>query len=243
MSSLLSDPRAFIAFLIAIGIVLAAGIYLLYRKRVKNMRIAAAHSRPADRGMAGHGDHVAPPYPENPNPEKDGNSQAVAPKFTIFQKQSEPGIDLLRAILILLSLVVALALVLTLLPQSAVDSIEQYLQSRYSTAPPERIAFLYLGDQVLESQIRIRGAVRNITAMPLERLDAIVRFYARDRSLLETVIVRMDKETIAPNDIARFELLYPNNGPEFAGYSAEFKTRQGATVPFKDLRRLPVQSK
>lgn len=77
----------------------------------------------------------------------------------------------------------------------------------------------------------------------MERLDAIVRFYAQDRSLLETNIVRMNKETIGPNEIAQFELVYPSGRIGFAGYSAEFKLRQGPTVPYRDLRKLPVQSK
>ena len=79
------------------------------------------------------------------------------------------------------------------------------------------------------SQFHIRGVVRNITASPIEQLDAVVRFYAQDRSLLETIIVRMDKETIGPNEIAQFELVYPNDRLEFAGYSTEFKLRQGET--------------
>ena len=68
-----------------------------------------------------------------------------------------------------------------------------------------------------------------------------MRFYTQDRSLLETTIVRMDKETIGPNEIAQFELVYPNDRLEFAGYSTEFKLRQGELVPYKDLRKLPVQ--
>jgi len=151
--------------------------------------------------------------------------------------------DLLRAFLIILSLAAAAALMLTLLPQSTVDRIGQYLESRHRTAQPEKIAFLYLGDQTIDNQFHIRGAVRNITASPIEQMDAVVRFYAQDRSLLETIIVRMDKETIGPREIAQFKLVYPNDRPGFAGYSAEFKLRQGKTVPYQDLRRLPVQQK
>jgi hypothetical protein len=151
--------------------------------------------------------------------------------------------DLVRALLIALSLVVAAALVLMLLPQPTVDKIAHYLESRHQTARPEKIAFLYLGDEIANNQFHIRGVVRNITASPIEQLDAVVRFYTQDRSLLETAIVRMDKQTIGPNEIARFELVYPNDRLEFAGYSTEFKSRQGEIVPYKDLRKLPVQEK
>ena len=159
-----------------------------------------------------------------------------APKFTTFQKRSGMAKDLARALLIALSLVVAAALVLVLLPQPTVDKVAQHLESRHQTAQPEKIAFLYLGDEIVNSQFHIRGAVRNITASPIEQLDAVVRFYTQDRSLLETTIVRMDKETIGPNEIAQFELVYPNDRLEFAGYSTEFKLRQGEFVPYKDLR-------
>lgn len=164
-----------------------------------------------------------------------------APKFTTFRKRSGMATDLARALLILLSLVVAAALVLVLLPQPTVDKIAQYLESRKQTARPEKIVFLYLGDEIANGQFHIRGVVRNITASPIEQLDAVVRFYTQDRSLLETTIVRMDKETIGPNEIAQFELVYPNDRLEFSGYSTEFKLRQGELVPFKDLRKLPVR--
>ena len=164
-----------------------------------------------------------------------------APKFTTFQKRSGMAKDLARALLIALSLVVAAALILVLLPQPTVDKVAQYLESRHQTARPEKIAFLYLGDEIVNSQFHIRGAVRNITGSPIEQLDAVVRFYTQDRSLLETTIVRMDKETIGPNEIAQFELVYPNDRLEFAGYSTEFKLRQGELVPYKDLRKLPVR--
>ena len=174
----------------------------------------------------------------------DGPSKEPAgPKFTTFQSRSGLAMDLLRALLIVLSLTAAAAIVLVALPQSTADSLVQYLESRRSSARPEKIAFLYLGDQMSDSNFRIRGAVRNIAPSPLEQLDAVVRFYAKDRSLLETVIVRMDKETIGPNEIARFELVYPGDRLGFAAYSAEFKMRQGEVVPYKDLRKARMQSK
>jgi len=94
---------------------------------------------------------------------------------------------------------------------------------------------------MLDNQIHIRGAVRNITAAPIEQLDAVVRFYAQDRSLLETIIVRMDREIIGPNEIARFELVYPNDRMGFAAIQPS-STAPGAKVPYSDWRRMPVQA-
>lgn len=192
LSSVISDPRIFIALLLSAGIILAA-------------------------------------------------QGTEAPKFTTFQKRSGMARDLLRALLIALSLVVAAALVLLLLPQPAVDTIVQNLESRHQTARPDKIAFLYLGDEIVNSQFHIRGVVRNITTAPIEQLDAVVRFYAEDRSLLETTIARMNKETIGPDEIAQFELIYSSDHLGFAGYSTEFKLRQGERVPYKDLRKLSVR--
>ena len=110
-------------------------------------------------------------------------------------------------------------------------------------ARPEKIAFLYLGDEVKGTEFQIRGVVRNISPVPIEQLDAAVRFYAHDGTILETTVVRMSKETIAPDEIAQFELVYPNYRMEFAKYSVEFKLREGALVPYKDMRHRaePVQ--
>jgi len=229
--------------LIAAGIILAAGIFFLYRNKLKSIRIAAANSRSANQSIAEHREQATPLHPEDPAPEGGPVQRTEAPKFTTFQKRSGLGADLLRALLIVLSLAVAAALVLTLLPQSRVDKIGQYLESRHRTAHPEKIALLYLGDQIIDSQFRIRGAVRNISASPMEQMDAVVHFYAPNRSLLETVIVRMDRVTINPNEIAQFELIYPDDRLRLGGYSIEFKLRQGEIVPYRDLRKLPVQSK
>ena len=116
----------------------------------------------------------------------------------------------------------------------------QGLQSRHAGASPEKIALLYLGDETMEGTLRIRGIVRNITADPIEKLDAAIRFFARDGNLLETILVRMDKETIAPDEIARLELVVPNHTMEYAGYALEFKLRQGETVAYKDMRETRI---
>ena len=238
MSSILSDPKIFVAGLILVGLVLAAGIYVLYRRRLRSIRSARAAGFPGE-----------PPETESPVAPDDAQTTAgppravEGPRFTTFQKRSGLAADLARALLLVSSLAVAAALILVLLPQPAMDRMVGSLEARRRTANPEKIAFLYLGDAIIDSRFHIRGVIRNITADPIERLDAVVRFYARDRSLLETTVVRMNRETIGPSEIARFELVYPRERLDFAGYSAEFKLRQGAIVPYRDMRSLPVQSK
>jgi hypothetical protein len=56
-------------------------------------------------------------------------------------------------------------------------------------------------------------------------------------------VVRMNKETIAPDEVAQFELVYPNYKGDFASYSVEFKLRQGPLVRYKDMRGTRTQSK
>ena len=170
------------------------------------------------------------------------SQETEAPAFVTLQKRPWMMIDLLRVLLILLSLAAAGGLVLVLLPQPSVERMVQWLQARHTVANPEQIAFLYLGHETTNNELHIRGVVRNITAMPIEKLDAIVRFYAHDGSLLETTVVRMSKETIGPNEIGQFDLVNPNYRSGFASYSVEFKLRQGLIVPYKDLRTMQARS-
>ncbi len=174
-------------------------------------------------------------------PEAPADSEATSqapeePAFITLDRHSRMTADLFRALLALLSLVVAAGLVLVLLPQPAVDRVADRLRARHGIAPPEKIEFLYLGDEVKGTGFLIRGVVRNISPVPIEKLDAAVRFYAHDGTMLETTVVRMSTETIDPGKIARFELLYPNYSGEFGSYSVEFKLRQGSLVPYKDMR-------
>jgi hypothetical protein len=46
----------------------------------------------------------------------------------------------------------------------------------------------------------------------------------------------MNKEKIAPDEIARFDLSYPDYKMEFASYAVEFVLRRGDPVPYKDMR-------
>ena len=149
---------------------------------------------------------------------------------------------LLRALLILLSIVVAAGFLLILLSPSTTERFVEDLKSRSNAPGQEMIAFLYLGHEIQNDEFHIRGVVRNITTEPIEKLDAVVRLYSHNRELLETDIVRMDKETIEPDEVAQFELVYPNYQSEFSSYSVEFKLRQGAFVPYKDMRGLQEQS-
>jgi len=100
----------------------------------------------------------------------------------------------------------------------------------------EKIALIYLADEFTDEAFRIRGVIRNIADDPAERIDAVVRLYNNGRALLETVVVRLDKEIIAPNDFARLELKVPGDNKEFAGYAVEFKLREGGIIPYKDMR-------
>ncbi len=146
-------------------------------------------------------------------------------------------VDIMRGVLILLAVVVALGFALLIIPQGSVDRFSAYLQSRSTNEPfYEKIAFLYLGDEVRDDEFEISGAVRNITTEPIEQLDAVLRLYSASGELLETAVVRMDKDKIAPDEVAQFHLVYPHYDRRFGSYAVEFKLRQGGFVPYKDMR-------
>jgi hypothetical protein len=193
---------------------------------------------------------------EKPDPSTDGNPQTSkepgtlgkgpitqkGPTLQTLPQKPSSFFALLRVLLILLSIVVAAGFLLILLSQSATERFVEDLKSRSNAPDHEMIAFLYLGHEIQNDEFHIRGVVRNITTEPIEQLDAVVRLYSHNRELLETDIVRMDKETIEPDEVAQFELVYPNYQSEFSSYSVEFKLRQGAFVPYKDMRGLQEQS-
>jgi hypothetical protein len=158
------------------------------------------------------------------------------PSFEVLGKRPGPMWDLIRAALLVLALIVAAALTLVALPQSAVDKLTGRIQARHASAQQEKIALLYLGDDMSGSDFRIRGLVRNISDSELEKLDAAVRLYSHDGTILETTVVRMNKESIAPSETAQFELVYPNYRMDFGSYSVDFKLRQGSPVDYKDMR-------
>ena len=163
-------------------------------------------------------------------------SQPEAPAFVTIQRKPWLLGDLVRVILVLLSVIVAAGLVLIILPQPTIDKMTKDLQARQGESQPDKVALLFLGDEAKENEFRIRGVVRNISTDQLEQLDTAVRLYSHDGTILETAIVRMNKETIAPDEVAQFELVYPNYKNDIMKYSVEFKLRDGALVPYKDLR-------
>jgi hypothetical protein len=230
LNSAILNPGILKYLLIALGILLAAVILILDRRRSRRLKKMSGSSNlpNAEKQMQ------QPPA----RPTASGASQSAGtPAFGTMEKRPWMLADLFRVLLILLSLVVAAGFVLILLPQPSVDKIAQNFESRKSGGRQEKIAFLYLGDEIANNELHIRGVVRNITTAPIEQLDAAVRLYATDRTtLLETTITRMNKETIAPDEIAQFELIYPNYRSEFGSYSVDFKLRQGDPMPYKDMR-------
>ncbi len=242
LTSIISDPKIFKIVLVVIGVICIAAIYFASRKKVIGVKKAKGPL------LLLHLDKEGPPLTESlsSQPTEDANAAIPpAPPASAFAApQRRPWVlaDLFRALLIILSLVVAAGFALILLPQPTVDKMAQDLRARNKGSQQEKIAFLYLGDQIENDEFRVRGVVRNITTAPLEQLDAAVRFFSHDGNILETTVVRMNKDTIAPDETAQFELVYPNYKMQFASYAVEFKLRQGDLVPYKDMRTNRAQS-
>jgi len=187
----------------------------------------------------GHSTSEEAPASETPRkPAEDSLAGAAVPepRFEILGRRPGLAWDLLRAALIVLALILAAGFTLVVLPQSTVDRMAANIEARHGSAQQEKIALLYLGDDLNGNDFRIRGLVRNISIAPIEQLDATVRFYSHDGTILETTVVRMNKETIDPNETAQFELVYPNYKMDFGSYSVDFKLRQGTSVDYKDMR-------
>jgi len=243
MSALLLDPSKLRVTLFTIGVVAALLAYVLYRVRLR--RTGEASSGPVillnlDKPPALPAEEktVAPDVSPAPAPPAVPPA-APASSYTIQTLQSRPSLamDLLRVGLVILALVVAAGFILIVLPQRAVDTMSQDLQARSGIAPKQDlVALLYLGDEVKDKEFHVRGVVRNITTQPIEKLDASIRLYGSGGSLLETAIVRMDKETFAPDETAEFHLVYLNYDMQFSRYAVDFKLRQGDLVPYKDMR-------
>ncbi len=236
------EPSIFVILLISLGVLGIAAIFLSYYRREKHLnesRNSGVHFRKDDRESAALNESEASLSPGNPSAL---DSSSRVPAFATVQRRPWALADLARALLILLSLVVALGFLVILLPQPAVDKMAMDLRSRYGVPLRERVALLYLGDTIQNNEFRIRGIVRNITADPIEQLDAAIRFYAHDGTILQTTVVRMDKETIEPDEISQFNVVYPDYQREFASYAVEFKLRQGDLVQYKDVRGDRLQS-
>ena len=188
---------------------------------------------------AGHSTTPNTPASETPQKPADKtplHASVPEPSFEILGRR--PGLiwDALRGALIVLALIVAAGFTLVVMPQSAVDRMAGNLEARHGAEQQEKIALLYLGDDMNGNDFRIRGLVRNISSDPIEQLDAAVRLYSHDGTILETTVVRMSKETVNPNETAQFELVYPNYKMDFGSYSVDFKLRQGSAVDYKDMR-------
>ena len=175
-------------------------------------------------------------------PTRIGPPSSVPADQHLFEHAVHPGSSMLseimRAALILFAICIAAAFVLILIPEGTIDRMAQNLRLKSGQVPPqERISLLYLGDETKGKEFHIRGVIRNISTQSIEKLDATVRLYAPDGSLLETAVVRMDMETIAPDATSSFNLAYPDYGGQFGSYAVDFKLRLGDVVPFKDMRR------
>ena len=168
-------------------------------------------------------------------------SMSPAPSSQLFEYSSRGGSTVLgeiaRAALILLAVCVAAGLILISMPEGTIDGMAQSLRLRKGVTPPqEAISLLYLGDEIKGKEFHIRGVIRNISTQPIEKLDATIRLYAPDGILIETAVIRMDAEVIAPDATATFHLAYPDFAGQFGSYSVDFKLRQGQAMPFKDVR-------
>jgi hypothetical protein len=218
MSTLLLtyDPLYIRILLAALLILIVAG-YLLYRldraRRARQVRLKVPSRPPA-------------PVPASPQLFR----HFVRPRSSLLG-------DVMRGLLILLAICVAAGFILILLPEGAVDRMAQIIRLRNGELPQqETISLLYLGDETQGKEFHIRGVIRNISTQPIEKLDAAVRLYAPDGSLLETTVVRMDAEVIAPDAIASFHLTYPDYAGQFGSYTVDFKLRQGEILSYKDMR-------
>ena len=142
-----------------------------------------------------------------------------------------------RAAFLVLALALAGCLILILLPESTVEKMVRLIRAtRAAERPAPPIALLYLGDELKGKEFHVRGFIRNISPRPLEKLDASIRLYRADGTLLETYLTRMDLESIPPDATAEFHLVYPDFEGQFRSYSADFKLRDGEFLAYKDWR-------
>lgn len=243
MFAFLLNPSKLRVALFTIGVVAALLAYILHRIRLR--RTGEASSSPVillkldqPPALSAEEKPVAPEVSPAPAPPAaPPASRASGYTIQTLQKRPSLAMDLLRAGLVILALVVAAGFILIVLPQRAVDTMSQDLQARSGMAPKQDlVALLYLGDEVKDKEFHVRGVVRNITTQPIEKLDASIRLYGSGGNLLETAIVRMDKESFAPDETAEFHLVYLNYDMQFSRYAVDFKLRQGDLVPYKDMR-------
>ena len=228
----LSDPASLRTAVLALALVLAWAAALIYFFRERKKR---RESAPPPEGVAAQAPEAQAPRAPALEPEPSG-----APSQTWFQQLSDVpslAVRMLRASLVFLALIVAAGFALLILPQGMMEKMVQTVRAtKAADLPSEKIALLYLGDEVKGDEFHIRGVVRNISSEPVEKLDATVRFYSGDNTLLETVVVRMHLEVIPPDAISELHLSYPKYNGQFTSYSVDFKLRQGDPISYKDRR-------
>ena len=217
----MKDLRLVLTVAVLAGAVLALLVFSINRLRARPRKL------------------TPPPAQAGPEPapgEKAASDLGEA--ASLFDVQGDSVLSrVLRTGLAVLAFVVAGGFLLILLPQGVVDWMAQTVRSREPIAAvQEQIAFLYLGDEIKDGEFHLRGVVRNITTLPIEKLDATIRFYSPTGQLLETRSVRLDTELIPPDATAQFHLVYPGYAGQFGSYSVEFVSRQGEIVPYKDMR-------
>jgi hypothetical protein len=219
----LKDLRLVLTVVVLAGAVLALVVYSINRLRAGRRKSPLPPPGVAPGAEGSPGEQAAPDL---------GGAASLfdAPGDSVLSR-------VLRTGLAVLAVVVAGGFVLILLPQGTVDWMAQAVRSRGPAVPvQEQVAFLYLGDEIKDGEFHLRGVVRNITTLPIEKLDATVRFYSRTGQLMETRSIRMDTELIPPDATAQFHLVYPGYAGQFGSYSVEFVSRQGEVVPYKDMR-------
>ncbi|GEM_PF-3338491 len=237
---LLAVPAAVHVFLGILGAILL--LWLGYLLRHWMRRPPAAPAAPSledvllgkDVGAGMESPEAAGPLPAGPAASAEAPTSAELP----FAAEPAVGVRILQGALVVLACVVAAGFLLILLPEKTIDTWAEALRLRAASpaVQEEPIALLYLGDEIAGKEFHIRGVVRNVSTRPIEKLDAVIRLYAADGMLVETAVVRMDAETIAPDATATFHLVYPDYQGQFTSYAADFKLRQGDPVRFKDMR-------
>jgi hypothetical protein len=230
-----SDPASFEIFLIVLALVVAWAAALVYFFRERKKRKETSATPPPPEPVTLHREEEQAASGGDLEPTASGPSSETW--FQLLSDTPSYAVRAVRAALVLLAILVASGFVLILLPKSMMEKMVQTVRAtKAADLPSDKIALLYLGDEVKGAEFHIRGVVRNISSEPVEKLDATVRLYSPDNTLLETVVVRMHLDVIAPDAISEFHLSYPKFNGQFTSYSVDFKLRQGDHVSYKDRR-------
>jgi hypothetical protein len=229
-----SDPASFRIFLLALALVVAWVAALVYFFRERRKRRESSAAPPPPESLTLHREEEQAGSDRDLEPIPSGKPESW---FQLLSDTPSYAVRAVRAVLVLLALLVATGFVLILLPKSMMEKMVQTVRAtKAADLPSDKIALLYLGDELKGDDLHIRGVVRNISSEPVEKLDATVRLYSADNTLLETVVVRMHLDVISPDAISEFHVSYPRFNGQFTSYSVDFKLRQGDHVSYKDRR-------